>query len=110
MYSSREVDRIGILSAAVLNDYGRGNQFREVVHSELGEDLLVNVLHFFCVEMNEAKGIFELTEGSLDPPTSGIKTLELSGRERSEREISNNGFKRIFRKPKTNDTKRKRIE
>ena len=110
MYDSREVDRIGILGAAVLNDYGRGNQFREVVHGELSEDLLINVLHFFCVEMNKTKGIFELTEGSLDPPTSGIKTLELSGRERSERQVGNNGFKGLFRKSETNDAKRKRIE
>ena len=110
MYGSREVDRIGILSVAVLNDYGRGNQFREVVHGELSEDLLINVLHFFCMEMNEAKGIFELTEGGFDSPASGIETLELSGRERSEREIGNNGFKGLFRKSETNDTKRKLVE
>ena len=81
MYSGGEVDRIGILSVPLLNDYGRGNQLREVVHSEFSKDFLVYVLHLFCVEMNEAKGIFDQTEGSFNAPASGIKEFEFSGRE-----------------------------
>ncbi len=51
MYGSREVGFVDILVAALLNDYMRGNQFREIVHNEPGEDFLKNVLHLFCVEM-----------------------------------------------------------
>ena len=58
MYGSGEVDRIGILCAALLSDYVRGNQFREVVHGQLSKDFLVDVLHLFCVEMDKAEGIF----------------------------------------------------
>ena len=53
----------------------RGNQFREVVHGQLCKDFLVNVLHFFCVEMDKTEGVFELTEGGLNSPASGVKLL-----------------------------------
>ena len=51
MYSSGEIDLIGMFSAILLNDYGLGNQFIEVVHSEAGKDFLVDELHLFRVEM-----------------------------------------------------------
>ena len=94
MYSSGEVDRIGKLRTALLNDYVRGNQLREVVHSEFCKDLLVDVLHLFCVEMNKAERVFEMAEGSLNAPSSGIEEFELSGRECVGREIGHDGFKR----------------
>ena len=47
MYSSGEVDRIGKLRVALLNDYVRGNQLREVVHGKGCKDFLVDVLHLF---------------------------------------------------------------
>ena len=58
MYSGREIDLIGIFSVFLLNDYGLGNQFIEVVHSKAGKDFLVNELHLFCVEMLESNGVF----------------------------------------------------
>ena len=73
MYSGGEVDRIGKLRIAFLDYHGRGNQFREVEHSEFCKDFLVDVLHLFCMEMNEAKSIFESAEGSLNSPASGIE-------------------------------------
>ena len=94
MYSSGEVDRIRKLRTALLNDYVRGNQLREVVHSEFCKDLLVNVLHLFCVEMNEAERVFEMAEGSLNTPSSGIEEFKLSRRECVGREIGHDGFKR----------------
>ena len=51
MYSSGEIDLIGIFFAVLLNDYGLGNRFIEVVHSETGKDFLVDELHLFRVEM-----------------------------------------------------------
>ena len=110
MYSGREVDRIGKLCAARLNDYGRGNQFREVVHSELCKDFLVDVLHLFCVEMDQTKGVFELTEGSFNSPASGVEEFKLGGWESVSRQIGNDGFKGICSEPETNDTERKLIE
>ena len=51
MYSSGEIDLIGKFSAILLNDYGLGNQFIEVVHGKTGKDFLVDELHLFRVEM-----------------------------------------------------------
>lgn len=48
MYRSREVCFVSILCICFLNDYGWGNQFREVVHDQPGKVLLVYVLHFFA--------------------------------------------------------------
>ena len=110
MYGSGKVDGIGILGAALLSDYVRGNQFREVVHSQFCKDFLVDVLHLFCVEMDEAKGIFELAEGSFNSPASGIEEFECRGREGVSRQIGNDSFKGILRESETDDTKRKRIE
>ena len=103
MYSSGEVDRIGKLRTALLNDYGRGNQLREVVHGEFRKDFLVDVLHLFCVEMNEAECVFEMAEGSLNTPSSGIEEFEFSGRECVGREIGNDGFKGAFCKRETHN-------
>ena len=42
MYGIRKVDLIDIFSVSLLNDYGLGNQFTEVVHDKLCKDFLEN--------------------------------------------------------------------
>ena len=51
MYCVGEIYLIGMFSLPLLNDYGLGNQFAEVVHGEFCKDFLVNELHLFCVQM-----------------------------------------------------------
>ena len=75
MYSCGKVCLVNILSAFFLNDYVRGNQFTEVVHSESGKNLLGNVLHLFALEQAQANGVFELAEGSFNPPAQMIEVL-----------------------------------
>ena len=75
MYSCGKVCLVNILSAFFLNDYVRGNQFTEVVHGESGKDLLGNVLHLFALEQAQTNGVFELTEGSFNPPAQMIEVL-----------------------------------
>ena len=77
MYSRGEVDRIGKLRIAFLNDYMRGNQLGKVVHGEFCKDFLVDVLHLFCVEVDEPKGVFELTEGSFNSPYADILEMPI---------------------------------
>ena len=38
MYGGREIDLVGIFSVFLLDDYGLGNQFIEVVHGKTGKD------------------------------------------------------------------------
>ena len=75
MYSCGKVCLVNILSAFFLNDYVRGNQFTEVVHSKSGKDLLGNVLHLFALEQAQTNGVFELAEGSFNPPAQMIEVL-----------------------------------
>ena len=49
MYCIREINLIGMRFLCLLDDYGLCNQFAEVVHGELGKNLLENELHLFCV-------------------------------------------------------------
>ena len=73
MYGCGKVCLVNILSAFFLNDYVRGNQFTEVVHSKSGKDLLGNVLHLFTLEQAQANGVFELTEGRFNTPAQMIE-------------------------------------
>ena len=68
MYGDGEVCFIGILTIGFLDDYGRGNQLSKVVHDEPGKNLLVYVLHLFCVEMEQTNSIFQFAERGFNPP------------------------------------------
>ena len=57
VYSNGEVYFVGVLLRGLLNDYGRGNQFGEIVHDEPGEDFLENVLHLFAVKKQQTNGV-----------------------------------------------------
>ena len=62
MYRDREVCFISILAVGFPYDYGRGNQLSKVVHDESGKDLLVYVLHLFCVKVEQANCVFQRTK------------------------------------------------
>ena len=47
MCSGGRADFVIISSVIFMNDYVRGNQFREVVHNETSEDFLKDVVHLF---------------------------------------------------------------
>ena len=49
MYCIREINLIGMRFLCLPDDYGLCNQFAEVVHGELGKNLLENELHLFFV-------------------------------------------------------------
>lgn len=51
MYSSRKIDLVSIFSVFLMNDYGLGNQFIEIVHGKASKDFLLNELRLFCVEI-----------------------------------------------------------
>ena len=73
LYSNREICFARVFSVELLNDYVRGNQFSEVVHDQSGKDLLGNVLHLFCVKVEQADSIFEFAERGFNAPTHTIE-------------------------------------
>lgn len=72
MYSGGDIDLVKVFSVFLLNDYGLGNQFIEVVHGKTGKDFLANELRLFCVKMLKANGVFEFTERSFNAPAHSI--------------------------------------
>ncbi len=46
-YSGREIGFVRVFSLFLMEHYLRNNEFGEVVHGELGEDLLANILRLF---------------------------------------------------------------
>ena len=92
MYSDRKVHLVGVLSVFLENDCVRSNQFKEVVHDKPGKDFLVNVLHLFCVEMEQTKGVFEFSEGRFNTPSAKIKRFEVFGGELITIQVGNHGF------------------
>ena len=103
MDSDSKVCPIGIFIVGFMEDYGRGNQFCEVVQDKSGKDFLVNVLHFFCVKMQQADCVFELPERGFNAPAHGIKAFELV---RGKIKIRDDSFNRAVRQFETDKTER----
>ena len=95
-----EVDLQGIQAVSLDKHTGR-DAGREVVHDKPGKDFLEDVIRLFCVKMEEANGIFELTEGSFNAPAHGIETFEFV---RGEIEICDDSFEGIVRQFETDQS------
>ena len=103
MDSGSKVCPIGIFIVGFMEDYGRGNQFSEVVHDKPGKNFLVNVLHLFCVKMQQANCVFELPERGFNAPAHGIEAFELV---RGKIKICDDSFAGIVRQFETDNTER----
>ena len=77
MYCIREINLIGMRFLCLPDDYGLCNQFAEVVHGELGKNLLEDELHLFCVEMKKSQSVFQVAERGLNTPAHRIKPLNI---------------------------------
>lgn len=100
MDSGGKVDLRGIHTVS-LNDHTSSDASREVVHDKPGKDFLKDVIRLFCVKMEEANSIFELTEGSFNAPAHGIEALEFI---RGEIEICDDSFEGSVRQFEADDT------
>ena len=96
MDSGGKVDLRGILTVSLNDNTGR-DVSREVVHDQPGKDFLKDVIRLFCVKMEEANRIFELTKGSFNTPAHGIEAGEIVRREIEVRDDSFEGTVRQFK-------------
>lgn len=103
MDSGSKVCPIGIFIVDFMEDYGRGNQFSDVVHDKPGKNFLVNVLHLFCVKMQQANCVFELPERGSNAPAHGIEAFELV---RGKIKTCDDSFDGIVRQFETDNTER----
>mgnify|MGYP002508238580 CR=1 FL=1 len=57
----------------------RNRRLGKVEDEKTGEDLLKDEIRLLGMKMDEANGVFQAAEGSLDPPTHGVEAF-LAGR------------------------------
>ena len=110
VYCVREIYLIGIFSLPLLNDYGVGNQFAEVVHSKFCKDFLENELHLFCVQVQQSQSVLQITERGFNAPTHGIKPLDFRQRILFSIQIRYNGFTHGIRNWKADNSERQVIK
>lgn len=103
MDSDSKVCPIGIFIVGFMEDYRKGDQFCEVVHDKPGKDFLANVLHFFCVKMQQANCVFEFPERGFNAPAHGIEAFELV---RGKIEICDDSFDGAVRQFETDNAER----
>ena len=110
LYSNREIRFARVFPVELLNDYVRGNQFSEVVHDKSGKYLLGNVLHLFCVEMEQAHCVFQFPERGFDSPAHTIKTHQFIRWKFFYIQVCNNRFVCRVRYFESDNTERQGIE
>ena len=97
LYCNRKICFVRVFSVGLLNDYVRGNQFRKVVHDQSGKDLLGNILHLFCVKMEQANRVLQRSKRGLDAPSSTIKVFQLFRRKSIRIQVCNHCLIRRIR-------------
>ena len=110
MYRDGKVCFISILTVGFLDDYGRGNQLSKVIHDQSGKDLLVYVLHLFCVKVKQSYSILQFPERCFYTPAHIVKLLQFVRRKLAGVEVGDNWFKNTIGNFEPNDTKREMIE
>ena len=70
-----------ILGCALRDIYGPDGCLGEVEDEKAGKDLLEDKVRLLRVKMNEANGVFQAAEGSLNAPAHGIERFQGGGRE-----------------------------
>ena len=85
----REIDAAFILGCALSGIYGPDGRLGEVEDEKAGENLLEDEIWLLRMKMDEANGVFQATEGSLDPPTHGVEAFQGGRREALRIQVGN---------------------
>ena len=85
----REIDAAFILGCALSGICGPDGGLGEVEDEKTGKDLLEDEVRLLRMEMDEANGVFQAAEGSLDPPAHGVEALQGGRREALRIQVGN---------------------
>ena len=85
----REIDAALILGCALSGIYGPDGRLGEVEDEKAGENLPEDKVRLLRVKMDEANGVFQAAEGSLDPPAHGVEALQGGRREALRIQVGN---------------------
>ena len=72
----REINAALILGCALSGIYNPDRRLGKVEDEKTSENLLKDEVRLLRMKMDEANGVFQAAEGSLDSPTHGIETLK----------------------------------
>ena len=67
--TASEIDMTLVFGCALRRVHSPGSGLGEIKDEETGENLLEDKVRLLCVKMDEAHGVFQAAEGSLDAPS-----------------------------------------
>lgn len=103
----REINAALILGCALGGIYSPDRRLGKVKDEKTGEDLLKDEIWLLRMKMDEADGVFQAAEGSLDPPTHGVEAFQSGGREALQIQVGDEKLGIVVFCFNTDDSKRK---
>ena len=103
----REINAALILGFALSGIYSPDRRLGKVEDEKTGEDLLKDEIRLLGMKMDEANGVFQAAEGSLDPPTHGVEAFQSGGREALQIQVGDEKLGIVVFCFNTDDSKRK---
>ena len=103
----REINAALILECVFSGIYSPDRRLGKVKDEKTGENLLKDEVQLLRMKMDEANGVFQVAEGTLDFPTHGIETFQGSGRKLLRLQVGNEKLGITVFCFNTNDPERK---
>ena len=103
----REIYAALMLGCALSGIYSPDRRLGKVKDEKTGENLLKDEVRLLGMKMDEANGVFQAAEGSLDPPTHGVEAFQGGGREALRIQVGNEKLGITVFCFNTNDPERK---
>ena len=106
----REINAALILGCVFSGIYSPDRCLGKVKDEKTGENLLKDEVRLLGMKMDEANGVFQAAEGSLDPPTHGVEAFQGGGREALRIQVGDEKLGIVVFCFNTDDSKRKGIK
>ncbi len=103
----REINAALILGCALSGIYNPDRRLGKVEDEKTSENLLKDEIRLLGMKMDEANGVFQAAEGSLDPPTHGVEASQGGGREALRTQVCDEKLGIVVFCFNTDDSKRK---
>ena len=103
----REINAALILGCVFSGIYSPDRCLGKVKDEKTGENLLKDEVRLLGMKMDEANGVFQAAEGSLDPPTHGVEASQGGGREALRTQVCDEKLGIVVFCFNTDDSKRK---
>ena len=89
----REINVTFVLGSAKGGIHGPGGGLGKIINEKAGKNLLENEFRLLCMEVDQAYGVFQTSEGSLNTPAHGVELSQDRNRELPVIQVGNKGFR-----------------